>query len=91
MNLPTRSNTASSCPPAFPPVLAVERIRGSDNNHVELMQQGNALSAMSRRVVEMIVAYPGGPPLVAIPDVAKVKAQSAGTGPAGIDILRVCL
>jgi hypothetical protein len=53
----------------------VERIRGDDNNHVKLFQQNNQLSSMPPREVEMMLACPGGPPLIAIPDVAEVTAH----------------
>ena len=51
------------------------------------------LSAMARRVVEITVAYPGGPPLIGIPEVAKgpVSTGCAGYPPTEIHALRVPL
>ena len=46
---------------------------------------------MPRRVVEITVAYPGGPPLIAIPDVAEGKPPVCWKSASRIDILRVPL
>lgn len=70
-------------------MLLKERIRGSDNDHVKLMQKDNQLTAMSRCVVKMMVACLGGPPLVTITDVSKITAYFTGLNPTGIYILRI--
>ena len=54
----------------------MQRIRGRDEDHVEIIQQNNQLSAMSPRKVEAMVTCPGGPPLIAIPGVAEVTAYT---------------
>ena len=55
------------------------------------MQQDNQVPAVSPREVEMMVACTGGRPVIAVPDVAEVTAQSAGEPPRVIDILRIGL
>ena len=72
-------------------MLQVKRIRGSDDNHVKLIQEDNQLPAMSRLIVEMMLAGPGGPPLIAVPDIAEGKAPVGGKAASYIDILRVPL
>ena len=72
-------------------VLHVRGVRGYNDYHVEVIQQDDQLSAMPCGVVQMMVAYPGGPPLIAVPDVAKVTADSTGSGRAGIRVLRIGL
>lgn len=54
------------------PVLAEKPIRCDDNDHVELIHQGDLLSSVSPRKAETIVACPDGPPLIPIPDVVEV-------------------
>ena len=39
------------------------------------MQQYNVVPAMPRRIVEMMLARPAGPPLVAVPEVAEIGSQ----------------
>ena len=69
----------------------VERIGGKDDNHPELIHKDNQLSAMSPREVEVMLACPGGPPLIAITDIAEGKASVCWKSASRIDIFRIPL
>ncbi|MEJ2354260.1 MAG: hypothetical protein P8Y03_31195, partial [Anaerolineales bacterium] len=66
--------------PGLTIMLAEKRIRGCDDNHVELIQQDDQLPAMSPGKAEMMLAGLGGPPAIAISKVAERKAHSVVTG-----------
>ena len=56
-------------------MLLPKRDRGNHNDHVELIQQDDQLSAVSPGKVEATTINAGGPPVIAVPEVSKVAAR----------------